>query len=298
MMGSEYSKGILLAGGRGTRLGPLTRAVNKQLLPVYDKPLVYYSLSTLMMAGVREVLLITTPRDEAGFRLLFGDGTRLGMAIDYSLQTEPRGIAEAFILGREFVGGDRVVLALGDNLFLGGDLIGCLSRATKQRAGATILVTEVDDPRQFGVLQLDAAGRPAAIVEKPTEPMSNLAVPGLYFYDNDVLEIATALEPSARGELEITDVNRRYLELGRLQVEHLDKDVRWLDTGTPAALAEASNLVRWLEAAHGAKLGCVEEIAFRSGWITADSLARQAEEFGGEYGLYLRHVLETADRSS
>jgi glucose-1-phosphate thymidylyltransferase len=290
----QFSKGILLAGGRGSRLGPLTRAANKQLLPIYDKPLVYYSLSSLMLAGVREVLLVTTPRDEASFRLLFGDGLRLGMTIYYAVQVEPRGIAEAFIVGREFVGGDPVVLALGDNLFLGGNLAGCLARAANHAQGATIFATEVDDPRPFGVVELDAAGRPTAIMEKPSEPTSNHVVPGLYLYDNAVLDIAAALKPSARGELEITDVNRRYLELGRLQVEQLEKDIRWLDTGTPAALAEATNLVRWLEAAHGAKLGCVEEIAFRRGWITAELLARQADEFGGEYGRYLRHVLETA----
>lgn len=291
-----FNKGILLAGGRGTRLGPLTRAVNKQLLPIYDKPLIYYSLSSLMLVGVREILLISTAPNEADFRRLLGDGSRLGLSIQYGVQSEPRGIAEAFLIGPDFVGSDHVVLALGDNLFLGGDFTSCLTRAAAHRDGATIFTTEVDDPRQFGVLEFDAAGRPVAIVEKPAEPKSNLAVPGLYFYDNRVLGIAAALQPSARGELEITDVNRHYLEQGALHVEPLDKDIRWLDTGTPAALAEATNLVRWLETAHGTKQGCVEEIAFRQGWITAESLARQADEAGGEYGVYLRHVLETAAR--
>lgn len=287
-----FRKGILLAGGRGSRLGPLTRVVNKQLLPIYDKPLIYYSLSTLMLAGVRQVLLVTTPRDIESFRQLFGDGSRLGLTIEYAVQNEPRGIADAFILGSRFVGRESVALALGDNLFLGGDLAGALARVAGRRAGATIFTIEVDDPRQFGVLELDEAGRPAAIVEKPAEPRSNLAVPGLYFYDNQVLKIAAELRPSARGELEITDVNRRYLELGQLHAEPLDKEIHWLDTGTPAALAEATNQVRWLEAAHGSKIGCVEEIAYRHGWITAESLAEQAVTVGGEYGQYLRHVLQ------
>jgi glucose-1-phosphate thymidylyltransferase len=291
---SRFSKGILLAGGRGSRLGPLTRSVNKQLLPVFDKPLIYYSLSSLMLAGVRQVLLVTRPCSESSFRQLFGDGSRLGLKIEYAVQDEPRGIADAFLLGRSFVGADSVALALGDNLFLGGNLASQLAQVAAHGPGACIFTTEVDDPRQFGVLELDAAGRPAKIIEKPSNPQSNLAVPGLYFYDNQVLEIAAHLEPSARGELEITDVNRRYLELGRLHVAALNREIRWLDTGTPAALAEATSLVRWLEAAHGAKIGCVEEIAFRRGWISAATLAAQAAEFGGEYGQYLRHVLEMA----
>ncbi len=286
-------KGILLAGGRGSRLGALTRVVNKQLLPVYDKPLIYYSLSSLLLAGVREVLLITTPRDEANFRRLFGDGSRLGIAMQYAVQIEPRGIAEALVIGRTFVGLDRVMLALGDNLFLGSDVACCLARAASNERGATILSVEVDDPRDFGVVELDSQGQPVAIAEKPSQSRSKLAVPGLYFYDNDAPGIAAQLTPSVRGELEITDVNRRYLELGRLQVEPLARGVRWLDTGTPEALAEATNLVRWLEAAHGIKLGCVEEIAYRNGWVAAEQLARQADELGGEYGRYLQHVLST-----
>jgi len=287
---SHFRKGILLAGGSGTRLDPLTRATSKQLLPIYDKPMVYYPLSVLMLAGIREVLVISTPQDIGGFERLLGDGSQLGMTIQYAAQPRPEGLAQAFIIGREFVGDDACSLALGDNLLYGADLTTYLRPALLRRSGATIFGCRVNNPQAFGVVEVDGKGRALSIEEKPAEPRSFLAVPGLYFYDNDVVELAAGLKPSARGELEITDLNRKYLERGRLLVERLGDDVVWMDAGTHESLFLAAQLVRALEAQRGTKIGCIEEVAFRMQFIGAGDLERLAKTMRNDYGQYLLDV--------
>ena len=286
-------KGIILAGGSGSRLHPVTLGVSKQLVPIYDKPLVYYPLSTLMLAGIREILVITTPVDQGAFQRLLGDGSRLGMTFRFATQARPRGLADAFLIGREFVGEAPVALALGDNLFYGQGLQELLQRAAERSVGATVFAYQVRDPQRYGVVELDEEGAPVAIEEKPENPRSRWAVTGLYFYDNRVLDIAAGLRPSARGELEITDVNRAYLERGELHVERLWRGMAWLDTGTADSLLQASNFVHAIDARQSQKIACPEEIAFRRGYITADDLAREAERLGTtDYGLYLASLLE------
>jgi len=286
-------KGIILAGGTGSRLHPLTRAVSKQLVPVYSKPMVYYPLSTLMLAGIREILVITTPDEQEGFRRLLGDGAAIGLRIDYAVQPSPDGLAQAFIIGREFVGGDRVALALGDNIFYGAHFSDSLREAAGRATGATVFGYQVRDPERYGVVEFDQAGRAISIEEKPARPRSSFAVTGLYFYDNQVLDIAAALKPSARGELEITDVNRAYLDRGALHVEKLGRGTAWLDTGTHESLMQASNYIQAIEERQGLMVACLEEIAYRMGYISADDLARLARAMGSStYGKYLTHVLE------
>jgi len=286
-------KGIILAGGSGTRLYPVTRAVCKQLLPVYDKPMIYYPLSTLMLAGVREILLITTPRDQESFANLLGDGAQWGISLSYAVQPKPNGLAEAFLIGREFIGRDPAALVLGDNIFYGHGLTDRLGGAATRGFGALVFAYWVSQPERYGVIELDPAGRPLAIVEKPKQPRSNWAVVGLYFYDNRVVDLAADLAPSGRGELEITDLNRRYLELGALEVERLGRGYAWFDAGTHDSLLEVSEFVRTIETRQGLKIGCVEEIAFRKGFIDAGQLECLAAGAGVDgYGRYLLGLLE------
>ncbi len=281
-------KGIILAGGHGTRLRPLTLVQSKQLLPVYDKPMVYYPLSTLMLAGIREVLLISTPEALPAFRQLLGDGSAWGMAISYAEQAEPRGLAEAFLIGREFVGGEPVCLILGDNLFYGAGLSAQLQRAATLDEGACVFAYPVRDPERYGVVELDEGGRPVGLEEKPEHPRSSLAVVGLYFYGPDVVDVAAGLAPSERGELEITDVNRVYLEQGRLSVEVFGRGTAWLDAGTHESLLDAAQFVHAVQARQGMMIASPEEIAFRKGWIDAAALAALAEAAGPTpYGAYL-----------
>ncbi len=285
-------KGIILAGGAGTRLHPLTLAVSKQLLPIYNKPMIYYPLSTLMLAGIREVLIITTPGDQPLFRRLLGDGRSIGLELEYASQPKPEGLAQAFIIGREFVGRDRVALALGDNIFYGAHFSDYIRAAAARDTGAVVFGYWVRDPERYGVVEFDAAGRAVSLEEKPSKPKSNYAVTGLYFYDNDVLDIAASLKPSARGELEITDVNRTYLERGALHVERLPRGIAWLDTGTHEALVQASNYVQALEERQGLMVANLEEIAYRMGYIDAGQLQRLAAAMGSSsYGQYLRSLL-------
>ncbi|MBL8143892.1 MAG: glucose-1-phosphate thymidylyltransferase RfbA [Acidobacteria bacterium] len=287
-------KGIILAGGSGTRLYPVTRAVCKQLVPVYNKPMIYYPLSTLMLAGIRDVLIITTPWDQDGFVRLFGDGSELGLNISYAVQPNPDGLAQAFIIGRTFVGTDRVALALGDNIFFGHGLPDVLRRAAARSEGATVFGYLVRDPERYGVVEFDASGRAISLEEKPEAPKSPWAVTGLYFYDNTVIDIAANLEPSPRGELEITDVNRAFLAQGRLAVERLGRGYAWLDTGTHESLLEASTFVETIEKRQGLMLACVEEIAFRMGYIDAAQIARIGETMrSNEYGRYLLRLVDT-----
>jgi glucose-1-phosphate thymidylyltransferase len=286
-------KGIILAGGAGTRLHPVTLAVCKQLLPVYDKPLIYYPLSTLMLAGIREILLISTSSDIGGFQKLLGDGSRLGLSIDYARQARPDGIAQALLIAREFLGRAPCALILGDNIFYGQGLRPMLEAAARQDCGATIFAYPVRDPEHYGVVELDAEGRPISIVEKPAQPRSNLAVPGLYFYDSSAVEIAAGLMPSARGELEITDVNRAYLERGELRVQPFSRGFAWLDTGTPDSLLDAANFVALIEKRQGLKIACLEEVAFREGLLTRDHLLSLAGEMKCDYG---RHLTDLANQ--
>jgi len=288
-------KGIILAGGTGTRLHPITRGISKQLLPVYNKPLIYYPLSTLMLAGIRDVLVITTPHEQDGFRRLLGDGSDLGLTIQYAAQPSPDGLAQAFVIGREFVGRDRVALALGDNVFYGAHFSDHLKRAAAREYGATVFGYQVKDPERYGVVEFDDAGTPIGLEEKPVAPRSEWAITGLYFYDNDVLDIAASLRPSRRGELEITDVNRAYLETGRLFVERLGRGTAWLDTGTHSALIQASNYVQAVEERQGLMIACVEEIAYRMNFISIDQLSHLAGSMGNSaYGLYLRQIANEA----
>ncbi len=289
-------KGIILAGGTGSRLHPLTRAVSKQLVPIYSKPMVYYPLSTLMLAGIRDVLVITTPHEQEGFRRLLGDGSEIGLRISYAVQPHPEGLAQAFIIGREFVGRDRVALALGDNIFYGSYLSDHLRNAAAREVGATVFGYRVRDPERYGVVEFDASGHAVSIEEKPARPRSSYAVTGLYFYDNQVLDIAAGLKPSARGELEITDVNRTYLERGQLTVEKFARGMAWLDTGTHESLVQASNFIQAIEERQGLMVACLEEIAFRMGYITRDDLERLARAMASStYGQYLFQVLEHED---
>jgi glucose-1-phosphate thymidylyltransferase len=286
-------KGIILAGGSGTRLHPLTRAVSKQLVPVYNKPMIYYPLSTLMLAGIREILIITTPEDQSSFQRLLGDGAEIGLRFDYAVQPKPEGLAQAFVIGRAFVGDARVALALGDNLFYGAHFSDYLRRAAAREQGATVFGYQVRDPERYGVVEFDDEGRAVSLEEKPARPKSSYAVTGLYFYDNQVLDIAAALRPSARGELEITDVNRAYLERGELQVEKLARGIAWLDTGTHEALMQASSFIQAIEERQGMMVACLEEIAYRLGYIGSSDLAALARRFGSSaYGQYLCRVLE------
>lgn len=288
-------KGIILAGGTGTRLFPLTIAVSKQLLPVYDKPMIYYPLSTLMLAGIRDILIITTPQDRAGFEALLGDGSRLGIRIEYAAQPSPDGLAQAFIIGRKFVGGDRVALVLGDNIFFGHGLRDLLASAVARTIGATVFGYVVSDAERYGVVEVDAQDRAISIEEKPQHPKSNLAVTGLYFYDNDVIDYAAGLKPSGRGELEITDLNCLYLERGTLHVEIMGRGFAWLDTGTHDSLLEAGSFVEILERRQGLKISCLEEIAYQLGYIDAQEVMRSAERYGkSSYGRYLRTLLNTS----
>lgn len=286
-------KGIILAGGSGTRLHPLTLAVSKQLLPIYNKPMVYYPLSTLMLSGIRDVLVITTPHDQAAFQRLLGDGSSIGMRLEYAAQPRPEGLAQAFIIGRDFVGSERVALALGDNIFYGAHFTDYIRAAAAREQGAVVFGYWVRDPERYGVVEFDAGGRAVSLEEKPSKPKSNYAVVGLYFYDNTVLDIAASLEPSPRGELEITDVNRRYLASGRLHVEKLPRGIAWLDTGTHEALVQASNYIQALEERQGLMVANLEEIAYRMGYIDADQLMRLASGMGSSsYGQYLKTILE------
>ena len=284
-------KGIILAGGSGTRLYPLTKATSKQMMPVYDKPMIYYPLSTLMLAGIREVLIISTPRDLPAFRELFGDGSQLGLALSYAEQPEPRGLAEAFIIGADFIGKDNVAMVLGDNIFYGQSFSKTLRAAAEREKGATIFGYYVKDPTQYGVVEFDEEGRAVSIEEKPERPRSNYAVPGLYFYDNDVVEIARNVKPSARGEIEITSVNNEYLKRGDLYVETLGRGFAWLDTGSHDSLLDAANFVATFQKRQGLYISCIEEIAFKRGYIDREQLLRLAEPLSKTaYGLYLQDI--------
>ena len=284
-------KGIILAGGSGTRLYPLTKAVSKQILPVYDKPMIYYPLSTLMLAGIREILIISTPRDLPFFEALFGDGEQLGLSFSYAVQETPRGLADAFIVGREFIGSDRVALVLGDNIFYGQSFSKLLAEVASREEGATIFGYYVRDPREYGVVEFDSSKRAISIEEKPEHPKSNYAVPGLYFYDNDVVNIAAAVEPSARGEIEITSVNNEYLRRGQLSVETMGRGFAWLDTGNHDSLLDAADFVAAFQKRQGLYISCIEEIAYKKGFITRDQLCRLAEPLmKTDYGKYLMEV--------
>ena len=292
-------KGIILAGGSGTRLAPVTLAVSKQLLPVYDKPLIYYSLSVLMLAGIREVLIITTPHDAPLFKSLLGDGSQFGIALEFAIQPRPEGLAQAFLIGQGFIGPEACALILGDNIFFGHDLPVLLRDAAKSTRGATVFAYEVNDPERYGVVTFDDRGQAIALEEKPTQPTSNWAVTGLYFYDNEVIDLAAELSPSARGELEITDLNRKYLEKNRLTVQRMGRGFAWLDTGTSQALLEASEFVAMLERRQGMKICCPEEIALRLGYVTPEDLKPWLARIGkSAYGEYVLRIASQVKRQT
>lgn len=285
-------KGIVLAGGAGSRLHPVTLGVSKQLLPVYDKPMIYYPLSVLMFAHIRDILVITTPEDQAGFVRLLGDGSRFGINLSYAVQPSPDGLAQAFLIGKQFIGSDSVALVLGDNIFYGAKLRELLLEAVRRETGATVFGYYVSDPERFGVVEFDAAGNAVSIEEKPAVPKSNYAVTGLYFYDNDVISIAESIRPSARGELEITSVNQAYLEVGKLHVERLGRGYAWLDTGTHESLLDAGNFIRTIELRQGLQIACLEEIAWENRWLSASEVLESAKDLAKtDYGRYLARII-------
>ena len=287
-------KGIILAGGSGTRLHPLTKVVSKQLLPVYDKPMIYYPLSVLMLAGILDILIISTPQDIHRYELLLGDGSNLGINIQYTIQPSPDGLAQAFILGENFLDGEDSVLILGDNIFHGQDLITSLKKANTRKSGATVFAYRVDDPERYGVVDFNSKGKAVSIEEKPSIPKSNYALTGLYFYDNQVIDIAKSIKPSKRGELEITEINKEYLNLDSLNVQVLGRGTTWLDTGTHESLIEAGNFVRAIENRQGLKIACLEEVSWRMGYISDEQLAKLATPIiKSEYGLYLKKIMES-----
>ena len=289
-------KGIILAGGAGTRLHPITRGVSKQLLAVYDKPMIYYPLSTLMLAGIRDILLITTPEDQASFIRLLGDGSRYGIHLSYAVQPSPDGLAQAFLIGEKFIGNDPVALVLGDNIFHGANLAELMHNAVRREKGATVFGYYVRDPERFGVVEFDRNGKAVSIEEKPAAPKSNYAVTGLYFYDNDVVEIAKSIRPSSRGELEITSVNNAYLERGTLHVEKLGRGYAWLDTGTHESMLDAANFIRTIEARQGQQVACLQEIAYEHGWMTPAEIRESiADMMKTEYGQYLARIIQESE---